>query len=82
MLLPKTTPSDKLGDPSIADVTPTKSSGNEVPRARIIAEIVKAPAFVSRLILLTPTITMSAALIRTSERIRMATIRPGTIRFI
>ena len=57
---------------------PTKSSGKDVPIAKIIAEIVKALADVSLLILLMAIITQSALLIRSREN-KIITIIIGPV---
>lgn len=68
MLLPKTTPSDILGTPSIAEVIPTNSSGSEVPTAKIMADIAKTPTLLLYAILLKETIIHSADLIKINEK--------------
>jgi hypothetical protein len=68
-----------LGSFSIAEVIETKSSGNEVPTAKIIAERAKRPVFVCLAILLMATITRSADLTRINENRISNSINPGTI---
>jgi hypothetical protein len=79
MLLPRTTPKDKFGAPSRAEVIPTKSSGNEVPKAKTMAAIVKMAVWASLAILLIATITISADLINKREKKIINATRPGII---
>src|SRR3989344_1921095 len=68
MFEPIITPRVRLDAFSKAEVIATDSSGNDVPTAKIKAEMMKDFLDVSRLSRLTATITKSALLIKTSER--------------
>src|SRR3989344_7771993 len=76
---PSTFPKDKLGVASNEDVMATKSSGRDVPMARINAERAKTPVFVCLDILLSATTTKSALLIKRRENNNIIKISAGII---